>query len=310
MTGRDWDPEEWQAHCQDLLLAHYGVRVQIIPDRDSGDGGLEAFVADESTAFQCYAPEDPFNVSTQTEAQKGKIRSDTKKLLDQPDRTTRLIGVGNAIKEWVLLTPAFESKDLVEYANKRSATVFRLAELHPWCGTPFRISVHDDSLFGSARAMLAATGSRLAVTASAPDLNVLRETGTIPVGIEAVLDLKFISDPRLAANADLLKRVKDETLRDYFLGEQELSRLASEAPAVHRAATICSEIVLNGLAQSIGESDSRPLVVVKEIRTQLQAMLTSNAPGLRLDLSTLLARYFVASWWIQCPLQFDVDTSE
>ena len=60
MAGRDWDPEEWQVHCQDLLLAQYGVRVQIIPDRDSGDGGLEAYVSDESIAFQCYAPEDPF----------------------------------------------------------------------------------------------------------------------------------------------------------------------------------------------------------------------------------------------------------
>ena len=60
MSTRDLDSNEWQAYCLELLTIHYGVRVQTFPDRVNGDGRLEAWVSDEVTAFQCYAPESPF----------------------------------------------------------------------------------------------------------------------------------------------------------------------------------------------------------------------------------------------------------
>ena len=169
----------WQAHCQELLTTHYGIRVQIIPDRDGGDGGMEAYVADDGTLFQCYVPDNPYTVTQQTESQKAKIRTDTKKLLDDPARIVRLIGAGNKVTQWVLLTPAFESAALIEYANTRSARVFGLAELLDWRGDTFRISVHDDSLFAAARAALAGTGTApLGVGTPAVDLDRLRDTGS------------------------------------------------------------------------------------------------------------------------------------
>lgn len=109
MTGRKWDPIEWQSHCQELLAAAYGVRIQFIPDRDGGEVDLEAYAADEATAFQRYAPVDPFSRPAQTKAQQDKIWDDTKKLIDKPGQTLRLIGAGNCIKEWVLLTHTWAS---------------------------------------------------------------------------------------------------------------------------------------------------------------------------------------------------------
>lgn len=302
MSGREWDPNEWEAHCLELLTATYGVRVQRIPARDRGDGGLEAYVADEHTAFQCYAPLDPFSLSAQTTAQKNKIRTDTKKLIDKPEQTMRLIGAGHEIREWVLLTPSFESKDLMEYANERAATVFRQAELLDWCGVRFRISVHDDSLFAAARAMLGAVGTHLSVSTPPVDLATFREKS---IGIERVLIDKLVADPRLQGSARLLNEYKDATLRDYFRGANELDRLARDVPSVHRAAVTCSEVVFNGLARSIAEGEGRPVLVVKQITLDLERMLVSSVPGLRQDLTTMLAQYFVAAWWIQCPLQFD-----
>ena len=302
MDGRDWDPNEWEAHCLELLTATYGVRVQKIPARDRGDGGLEAYVADAQTAFQCYAPVDPHTTTEMTNSQKDKIRDDTNKLLAKPEQTMRLIGAGNSIKEWVLLTPSFESKALVEYANGRSVTVFKRAELMGWCGSSFRISVHDDSLFAAARAMLSTAGGRLAVSTPAIDL---AEHDTDATGYNRTLIDKLSADPRLRSNPKSLSDYKDATLRDYFRGANELERLSRDVPSVHRDVNICAEIVLNGLARSLVETDDRPVVVVRQITLDLEQKLTSRVPGLRQDLVTLLAQHFVASWWILCPLQFE-----
>lgn len=304
--ARNWDPNEWQTYCQELLTTHYGVQVQLVPDRDRGDGGLEAYVASLATAFQCYAPDNPFTVGSQTDAQMDKIRTDTKKLIDQPERTIRLIGQGNVINEWVLLTPAYESKRLVEYANTRASAILSKRDSNPWCGETFRISIHDDSLFPIAKAALfGIRRNELSIESDPIDVSRLRGIGQIPEGIEKVLNDKLIVDPRLAASPQMLERYLDANLRDYFRGSQELERLSREVPSVHRAANKCAEIVFDGLARYLAEADGRPIVVVGSIEDKLKDVLTTEVPGLRVDLVMLLARYFIASWWVQCPLQFD-----
>jgi hypothetical protein len=310
VTERAWDPNEWQSYCQDLLTVHYGVRVQLVPDRGQGDGGLEAYVADERIAFQCYASESPFSLDAQTTAQKGKILTDTKKLIDHPERTTGLIGTGRTIREWVLLTPAYEDKALVIYANKRSIEVRRLAALQAWCDPDFRISIHNDSLFAIAKArLLGGYDGKIALASPRVDIEALRVAADYEPGIEATLDDKLVADLNLAQSPRLLGAYKEEVIKDYFRGGAELSRLAREVPSVYRAAHECADIVFDGLARSIAESDARPVVVVREIQAELRQIMEARLSSLSVDLIMLLSRYFVASWWIQCPLQFEVTAS-
>lgn len=305
MAIRDWDPNEWQAHCLELLAVHYGVRVQVFPDRVNGDGGLEAWVADEGIAFQCYAPESPFNVAQQTEAQRVKIRVDTKKLMDRPLETQALIGASGKIREWVLLTPAFEDKALVVYAAKRSAEV--IANAASWCHPDFRISIHDESLFALARAQLLGVAQNQLVAVSQDiDLEGLRASGELLPTLDQTLVTKFGADSSIASQPALLDRYKDETLADYFRGKVELARLSREAVSVHRVVADCAELIFSRLSLSIAESDERPLIVVKTIRSELSAVLKSRLPQLGEDLCERLARYYLASWWIECPLQFEV----
>ena len=309
VTARDWDPNEWQAYCQELMVVHYGVRVQLIPDRAQGDGGLEAFVADESIAFQCYAPESPFSLAAQTDAQKEKIRADTKKLIDNPNRTKQLIGAGCSIREWVLLTPTYEDKSLITYANTRALSVIRLAGGADWCAPRFRISVHDDSLFAVARSKLLGTQSQLLQTATDPvDPSDLRASGFVGGSIEDTLDEKLAADPRIAQRPKLLAGYKDETIADYFRGQTEMTRLSRDVASVHRSVLECADIVFSGLSRSLAESDERPFIVVGGIRDNLASILRSRLPNLADDLVLVIARYFIASWWIQCPLQFEEAT--
>lgn len=311
VAERAWDPNEWQAYCQDLLTVHYGVRVQLVPDRGQGDGGLEAYVAEEGIAFQCYATESPFSLEAQTTAQRGKIRTDTKKLVDHPQRTIGLIGTGRTIREWVLLTPAYEDKALVVYANQRSIEVRRLAEQQTWCDPQFRISIHNDSLFAVAKAqLLGGRDGRITLVSPRVDLNELRQTSDYEFSVEATLDAKLVADLTLAQSPRLLGLYKDEVLKDYFRGGAELLRLAREVPSVHRSAYECADIVFDGLARSLAGSDARPAIVVGEIQEELRRTMEARLSSLSIDMIVLLSRYFVASWWIQCPLQFEVASHE
>lgn len=306
MSDRDWDPNDWQAYCLELMTVHYGVRVQPVPDRDRGDGGLEAYVASESTAFQCYAPENPYTLASQTDSQINKIRLDTKKLVDDSQRTSRLIGPGRVINEWVLLTPTYESKRIIEYAHKRSVEVLSKSLTSSWIGDDFRISVHDDSLFAAARNTLAgARRHQLSVETEATDLQFLRNQKLIPAGIEKVLTDKFLVDPQLKASERKLAGYLDENLKDYFRGAQELERLSRDAPSVHKMVTKCSEVIFSGLARDLAMAEGRPTVVVGSIEDKLKATLHAEVPSFGVDLLNLLARYFIASWWVQCPLEFD-----
>lgn len=303
---RDWDPNEWQAHCTELLTVHYGVRVQLFPDRVNGDGGLEAFVADEGIAYQCYAPDSPFGVADQTAKQREKIRADTKKLIDKPAQTQELIGGTSQIRQWVLLTPAFEDKALVQYAGARSIDVRTQAADYSWCSSDFRISIHSDNLFAVARAQLLGAQSNLLVPISTPlDVESMRAAGEVEATLDDTLETKFGADPSVVSRPLLFAQYKDETLSDYFRGKIEMSRLAREAGSVHQSVTECAELVFSGLASSIAESDDRPMIVVKSIREQLSGLIASRLPHLGPDLCIRLARYYIASWWIECPLQFE-----
>ena len=189
----------------------------------------------------------------------------------------------------------------------RSIEVRRLAEQQAWCDPEFRISVHNESLFAIAKAqLLGGYDGKLPLTSPRVDLNKLRQAEDYESGIEAILDEKLVADLNLAQSPRLLGQYKDEVLRDYFRGGAELSRLAREVPSVHRSANGCADIVFDGLARSLAESDARPAIVVREIQADLRKVMEVRLPSLSIELIVLLSRYFVASWWIQCPLQFEV----
>ena len=150
-----------QAHCQELLTTHYGhTSSKSSPIEMAATAGWKPTSPTTGTLLQRYVPDNPYTVTQQTESQKAKIRTDTKKLLDDPARIVRLIGAGNKVTQWVLLTPAFDKRcvdRVCQYALGQGVRTRRVAGLA--CGDTFRISVHDDSLFAAARAALAGTGT-------------------------------------------------------------------------------------------------------------------------------------------------------
>jgi hypothetical protein len=291
---------------------HYQVNVQLIPDRTNGDGGLEAYVSYEGIAFQCYAPQDPLTIEQQTTGQKRKVTVDTQKLIDRTAKTVKLIGKGNQIREWVLLTPSFDDKALLEHVNQRADEIRRVAADHDWCHDDFRISVHTDRLFAAELAALSASKQGLLGIVDSPAASLTTGDAADEGGqsFEQALRDKLEVDPSLRANPKRLEHYIEQTLGAYVSGAVQLDRLARDAPTAHRAILDCAGAVFGSLANAFVESDVKQLLVVRGIREDLLKMIRVEAPALRQPLAELIANYFIADWWLKCPLYLEPDTVE
>lgn len=288
---------------------HYQVGVQLIPDRTNGDGGLEAYVSNDGIAFQCYAPQDPLTIEQQTSGQKRKVTADTQKLIDRSAKTVKLIGKGNQIREWVLLTPSFDDKSLLEHVNQRAEEIRQVAEDHDWCHDDFRISVHTDRLFAAELAALSASKQGLFGIIDSPVASAATNdpASTGDQSFEQALRDKLEVDPSLRANPKRLEQYIKQTLAAYVGGAVQLDRLARDAPTAHRTILDCAGSVFGSLANAFVESDVKQLLVVREIREDLLKMIRTEAPALRQPLAELIANYFIADWWLQCPLYLEPD---
>jgi hypothetical protein len=297
-----WDGTEWQEHCRRLLAARFGTEIQFIPDRDRGDGGLEAYSFD-GTGYQCYAPMEAYSTGSLTSAQKAKISTDVAKLTKNPTRTKALLGTV-VLGRWVLLTPDFDSRELVEYARAKSEKVRDDPEA-VWCDEHFEIVIATDEIFAVERAALygqLAGGVYLDLPdPEDDDLFAAASGGTAERLVE-----KLLQEPTFASDEVSLGRYKSSILIDYVRGQQQLELLANDYSAVHAAIQRRFGSTLRGLARELAGTPGAGPVVVQTLMRRLADGVYTDAPGLAPLLCEELARYAVALWFVECPVYFRV----
>jgi hypothetical protein len=296
-----WDGKEWQEHCRRLLARRHGVDIQFIPDRFRGDGGLEAYCFD-GVGYQCYAPQEAYTTSALTDAQKRKINTDIAKLRDNPEATRALLG-GVVLNRWVLLTPEFDSRELVEYARKKSEKV-RQDPRPFWCAEQFEIVIHRDDVFAAEIAAIygqVAPGLHLDLPEPEEDDLFAAAAGGAAVRLESKLAL----EPSLAVDAQALGSFKSMLLRNYVRGRKQLDLLANEYPSMNVAIERRLKSTLMGLpVDLLGEA--RGPVVVQTLLRRLAEDLRRDVPGLDAVLCEEIAQYAIAQWFVDCPLYFPV----
>jgi hypothetical protein len=296
-----WDGGEWQQHCCRLLKMKYGEDVQLIPDRVRGDGGMEAYRLDDGVVYQCYAPKDAFTTRDQTDAQKGKIARDLYKLVSKPEETIAILGNGYRVRRWVLLTPEYDDKDVVKYARKKSEKI-RIESRPVWCHEDFQVIVSSDqeqfpiemaSLYG-----IQAGSIRLDV----PEPSVDEVHASVDEGLASRLTDKLSVNPILAANHDILVGYRSETLLDYVHGKTMLKLLEDRYSSAYEAVTRRSNSIFRSLNRRLASS-CEP-ADLEHLTRQLANGFDQDVPGLPPVVCVALARHYVATWWVSCPMRF------
>ena len=302
MIREAWDGGEWQVHCRRLLAMKYGENVQFVPDRDRGDGGLEAYRLDAGVVYQCYAAQDAYDVPALTDAQKRKIRQDVKKLVDDPVKTANIIGQDTLIERWVLLTPYCDSKELIIYAREKSKEIRSATPCAPWCHPDFQIVVADDDEFSAQKILLygnSAIGLELSVSEPGH-----AEIESVANDLALRLLPKLQVDPALASSRESLTRYSDEIILDYVRGGRQLEILEQEYTLVAEVVSRRAKSTLRSLTRlSLGTPGSGP-EMVNSLTDRLESDFHSSAPSLSPLLCEELARHFIAAWFVECPLRF------
>ena len=304
MTVREqWDGGEWQEHCRMLLGMKYAENIQFIPDRVDGDGGLEAFRLDCCTVYQCYAPKDAFTVEAQTYAQKNKIKRDIYKLVSKPEEVAALLGKGYLIRRWVLLTPEYDDKEIVRYAREKSYKT-RFPSRPKWCDEKFDILVATDRDLLSAQ--LATLGDSIgAIKLHISEMAEKDAYASIDQGVAAKLTEKLRVSPMLSSNEENLARYRSGTLLDYVYGRSQLEILQDRYSAAYALVDYRARMTLRRLPRRLAAISSDP-AGLEALVQELATAFAMDVPALPRMACEDLANYFIAAWWIECPLHFQV----
>lgn len=279
-----WDGDEWEYYARQLLIARYGARYQAVPDRDRGDWGIEGYLADEGTVFQCYAPEDPRDLDDHYKKLRSKMTADLTKLLQNRKEIRNAVGI--EIRRWILLTPDSDTKRILTHAGNKQAEI--RGKNHKELSPEFAIGVQTHRDFETEKRQIET--NRLRLANSEVDLSAGLENQQLLDGLRVKLQaMNPVEDPT-------------PTIVDYYLRGRDLQgRVRSAFPAI---GTELEEFVASReralvVASQLGETDQYESLaaLTDELAAQLDDVVALPV-GQRLD----LAWGVVADWLIRCPL--------
>lgn len=294
-----WTGGEWQAHCCKLLSIKHGEDVQMVPDRMRGDQGMEAYRLDDGMVYQCYAVDEPLSLRDQTEAQKKKIRTDVAKLVEKADEVMKLLGRDYRIRRWVLLTPDFDDKELVKYARMKSGKVRDSNPKPQWCHDDFQIIVHEDTeLFAAQLPLLYGAQSAVTIRMPFPDES---ELSNVDHADADRLREKLRAHPGLGNNSVRLEEVRKSLLLEYLYGKSQLVQLQGRYGSIYEKIRLRADLTLRGLGRRL---IFEPNVNEDQLIGDLIRSLQQDLPELASIHCEELARYYFASWWIDCPMRY------
>ncbi|GAB3214238.1 hypothetical protein GCM10027294_52960 [Marinactinospora endophytica] len=301
MIREQWSGGEWESYCRRLLSMRYDSNIQFIPARDGGDGGLEAFRFD-GVGYQCYAPEDAYTLESQTNSQKRKMTKDLKRLCDDVEGTCRLLG-DVRLHTWVLMTPEFDSRSLVEHAQKKKRDVEAIMPRPKWMADEFKVLIITDEEFASERARLVGqVETELHLDVPDPDESLWGSGEGNEIADRVTAKLSVV--PSLASDPEWLDDYRDGMLRVYFRGQAQMDRLKTEYPPLHAAVERRLKSVVSTLTMTVSGMERPGTEVIDTLVRRLAEDLKKDAPGLARLLCEEIAWHAVSSWLVRCPLRF------
>jgi hypothetical protein len=140
-----WNPDDWELFAQSLLHGRHGpLHVQKIPAAHKGDYGIDYYCTKDAVVYQCFAVEEPIDISVRAERQKKKITADIGKLVKNHVELGKLFH-GAPLRHWVLLAPIHDSKDVNLHCAKKTKDLRDLG--HPAFDPTVEVIVQDPSIF-------------------------------------------------------------------------------------------------------------------------------------------------------------------
>lgn len=278
---------------------HHPHTLQMVPDKNQGDLGMEAF-SHTGNAYQCYAAEEPLSVQVRLEKQQSKLTRDLGKLQKKSLEVGAMLGTV-VLDKYVFLVPTHDSRQLITHAQKKAADV--IAWDLPFISAQFAIVVEtlDDYVIEQSQ------------------IHALPE----PMLEIGPVDLAF-SSAWAGENISLVERVdrklgvivKSRKQRDamtqalvdqYLSAGNALEHLKTTSPDAYQAVLRTKAAKENLLVLEYPTSPDSSRADLAAVAGDLARELKSANPLLSETAASHFAWSTVADWLMRCPLDFGAD---
>jgi hypothetical protein len=275
------------------------LNVHKIPATHQGDFGIDYYCTTHAVAYQCYAVQEPIDISTRANRQKKKITIDIGKLVTNASEISKLF-MGAPIKHWILLAPVHDSKEVNLHCAKKTLEIRKLKCSH--LDDHFEIGINDQASF-AADAVAAGMSAINSVTLDVPQ-PTFEEINQWQAG-----------SPDLLANAThkLLKRCGPkgiqeavaEAVRCFLQGNAILDALRSSSPDLHERIIGAVANRSRRLNFAGPQGGPNPSAILHTEIDSLIAAIKATASNLSDDNAELIAYGAVSEWIMRCPLDFN-----
>lgn len=294
-----WNPDDWELFSLNLLQHRHGtLNVHKIPAAHQGDFGIDFYCTKEAVAYQCYAVEEPIDISTRADRQKTKITRDLAKIVANEMEIKKLFN-DVRIKHWILLSPLHDSKEVNLHCSKKTKDM-----RDKQCGVlddAFEVAIHDLTLFPAAVIASGLTSiSSVKLSVPAPSTE---EVAAWTVG-----------SSNLLANAHhkLLKRTSPENISDavadatsaFLQGNALLDALRSGSPDLHEKVTIAIKSRARRIQFAGPQGGQSANGILHAELDSLISAVQSAAPNLSNENAEQIAYGAISEWIMRCPLDF------
>jgi hypothetical protein len=299
-----WNPDDWETLALGLLQSRHGaLNVHKIPAAHKGDFGIDYYCAADAVAYQCYAVQEPVDISTRAERQKRKITTDTGKIISNAIEIGQLF-LGTPIKRWMLLVPVHDSKDVNLHCAKKTLEIRGQRCSH--LDDHFEVGVHDQKSFA---AEVVASGMSALATV----------TFDIPDPTPEEMSQWQVGSPNLLANAThkLKKRTGQQAVQEavaeaakcFLQGKSILDALRSGSPDLHEKVIGVVASRSRRLAFTGPQGGPTANSVLNTEVENLIAAIKAAASNLSNDHVEQIALGTVSEWIMRCPLDFTADAT-
>ncbi|MBN8646758.1 MAG: hypothetical protein J0L55_02300 [Caulobacterales bacterium] len=292
-----YDGTPWENYCHKLLHIKHGGKYQPIEENDGGDGGLDGWVFSDGIAYQMYGME--FLNKNRHKSIRSKIYLDLNKLKKNKILIEKLLS-GGKINEWVLLINSpIPSNKINQYAAMKSKKV-RAWGL-PFISNNFTIKVLTPDYLEVEHSTLN--------KAINDKIDIPFPFATLAPIEEIYQDGKFITvqNKYQKITPDLFeaKKMALEEFKSYFQNGDIMEEILRFSPMLHEEisnAINSHESRVNNSSKLIGNYQN-----ALEINDTLLASLRhSFGDRLHGNVLNAIARFTIAGWYIDCPLDFKV----
>jgi hypothetical protein len=295
-----WTGDDFQDYCSLLLRKRNAAAdehdLQIVPDNDKGDLGIEAFTT-KGAAFQCYAPEEPLTTQARYEKQRDKLTTDLNKLKNRAEKFEELLGTVK-INRYVFMVPRHDSKQLIAHAQNKAK------EVREWglsfIASEFFVVIETLDDYAVESEHLHAVPSQ--IFAGEPPEPVQRQEW-----MGGNLSLTSIADAKLKRilPADGEREGALVTLIDFYLaGENSLEHLRETLPDVYKAVVRVRSQHESLLKLRHPASSNTSLSDMTVVVDELCEAIVAGCGVVNKDDADQLAWAAIADWLMRCPLDF------